>query len=84
MPLRLTDKRCGQPTAAVLDSRTVQSTPQSGGGVGCDGHKRCQGSKLHVAVGTVCQLLTLLVTLTCEQNRAQAEALAAQVQQAQA
>jgi transposase len=78
--LRLTAKRRGQPSAAILDSRTLQSTPESGGRAGYDGHKRRKGSKVHLAVDTLGHLLALLVTPANEQDRAQVEALAAQVQ----
>ncbi len=78
--LRLTAKRRAQPTAAILDSRTLQSTPESGGRAGYDGHKRRKGSKVHLAVDTLGHLLALLVTPANEQDRAQVEALAAQVQ----
>jgi transposase len=79
--VRLTAKRRGQPTAAILDSRTLQSTPESGGRAGYDGAKRRKGSKVHLAVDTLGDLLTLLVTPANEQDRAQVEALAAQVQE---
>jgi transposase len=78
--VRLTAKRRGQPTAANLDSRTLPSTPESGGRAGYDGAKRRKGSKVHLAVDTLGDLLTLLVTPANEQDRAQVEALAAQVQ----
>jgi transposase len=78
--LRLTAKRRGQPTAAILDSRTLQSPPESGSRAGYDGHKRRKGSKVHLAVDTLGHLLALLVTPANEQDRAQVEALAAQVQ----
>lgn len=35
--------RKGQPTAAVIDSRTLQSTPENGARAGYDGAKRLQG-----------------------------------------
>jgi transposase len=79
--LRLTAKRRGQPSAAILDSRTLQSTPESGGRAGYDGHKRRKGSKVHLAVDTLGHLLALLVTPANQQDRAQVEALAAQVQE---
>ena len=41
--------RKGQPTAICIDSRTLQSTPQSGGRAGYDGAKRRKGSKVHIA-----------------------------------
>jgi transposase len=82
MLLREAAERMPQPRAAVLDSRTVQSTPESGAGAGYDGHKRKRGRKVHAAVDTLGHLLALVVTPANEQDRAQVEALAGQVQAA--
>jgi transposase len=79
--LRVAAGRSGQPSAAILDSRTLQSTPESGSRAGYDGHKRKKGSKVHLAVDTLGNLLTLLVTPANEQDWAQVDALAAQVQE---
>src|SRR5262245_61390718 len=38
--LRLAQGRREQPSAAILDSRTLQSSPESGARAGYDGHKR--------------------------------------------
>jgi transposase len=81
MLMREIDGRGQQPTAAILDSRTLQSTPESGGRAGYDGHKRRKGSKVHMAVDTLGQLLTLLVTPANEQDRAQVGELAKQIQE---
>ncbi len=70
-----------QPSAMVLDSRTLQSTPESGARAGYDGAKRRKGSKVHAAVDTLGHLLALHVTAANEQDRAQVERLAEQVQQ---
>ena len=70
-----------QPSAMVLDSRTLQSTPESGARGGYDGAKRRKGSKVHAAVDTLGHLLALHVTAANEQDRAQVEELAKQVQQ---
>jgi transposase len=70
------------PTAVVLDSRTLQSTPESGGRAGYDGYKRRKGSKVHAAVDTLGHLLALRVTAADTQDRAQAGALAQAVQTA--
>ena len=78
--LRLVDGRAPQPTAVVLDGRTLQSTPESGHRAGYDGHKKKRGSKTHVAVDTLGHLLALVVTPASDQERAQVEALARQVQ----
>jgi transposase len=79
--LRLAEGRAAAPTAAILDSRTLRSTPESGGRAGYDGAKRQKGSKLHVAVDTLGHLLALHVTPAGEQDRAQVGRLAAAVQE---
>jgi len=79
--LRLTAGRNAQPSAAILDSRTLQSSPESGPRAGYDGAKRKRGSKVHIAVDTLGHLLALLVTPADEQDRAQVEQLAAHVQE---
>ena len=68
-----------QPSAAIFDGRTLQSTPESGARAGYDGHKRRKGSKVHLAVDTLGHLLALTVTPANEQERAQ---VAEQVQAA--
>jgi transposase len=70
-----------QPSAAIFDARTLQSSPESGGRAGYDGHKKKKGSKVHLAVDTLGQLLAAMVTPANEQERAQVEALAAKVQE---
>jgi transposase len=82
MLMREINERAPQPRAAILDSRTLQSTPESGGRAGYDGHKRRKGSKVHLAVDTLGQLLAVLVTPANEQDRAQVAALAEQIQEA--
>jgi transposase len=82
MLIREIEGRMPQPRAAILDSRTLQSTPESGGRAGYDGHKRRKGSKVHLAVDTLGQLLAVVVTPANEQDRAQVAALAAQIQEA--
>ena len=79
--VRLTQEREKEPSAAVMDGRTLQSTPESGHRAGFDGHKRKRGSKVHAAVDTLGLLLALVVTPANEQERAQVEELAAQVQE---
>jgi transposase len=73
--------RKAQPTAMILDSRTLQSTPESGARAGYDGAKRRKGSKVHAAVDTLGHLLALHVTSANEQDRAQVGVLAEAVQQ---
>jgi transposase len=82
MLLRLSGGRASEPTAAILDSRTLRSTPESGSRGGYDGAKRKKGSKVHVAVDTLGHLLALHVTPADEQARAQVEELAEAVQEA--
>ena len=78
--LRLIEGRDAQPTAAIFDSGTLQSSPESGPRAGYDGAKRRKGSKVHLAVDTLGHLLALHVTAASEQDRAQVEQLAQQVQ----
>jgi len=82
MLMREIEGRSPQPRAAILDSRTLQSSPESGGRAGYDGHKRRKGSKVHLAVDTLGQLLAVMVTPANEQDRAQVDALAEQIQEA--
>ncbi len=79
--LRSAQGRQRKPTAAIFDSRTLQSTPESGGRAGYDGAKRKKGSKVHLAVDTLGHLLALHVTAANEQDRIQVAQLAQQVQQ---
>src|SRR5438270_7428818 len=60
--LRMAAGRAPDPSAAVLDSRTLRSSPESGERAGYDGAKRKKGSKLHMAVDTLGHLLALHVT----------------------
>jgi len=80
--LRLAAGRNEEPSAAVFDSRTLRSTPESGGRAGWDGHKRTRGSKLHLAVDTLRYLLALHVTPANENDRAAVAELAEAVQDA--
>jgi transposase len=73
--------RKSAPSAAILDSRTLQSTPESGNRAGYDGAKRKKGSKVHIAVDTLGHLLAAQVTPADEQDRAQVGALCQQVQE---
>ena len=74
-------KRKATPSAVILDSRTLQSTPESGHRAGYDGAKRKKGSKIHVAVDTLGHLLALHVTPADEQDRAQVKQVARDVQE---
>jgi len=78
--LRLVQDRKADPSAVIVDSRTLQSTPESGARAGFDGHKKRKGSKVHLAVDTLGHLLALRVTPANEQDRAQIAELARLVQ----
>lgn len=80
--VREIEGRNPQPSAAIFDGRTLQSTPESGARAGYDGHKRRKWSKMHLAVDTLGQLLAAIVTPANEQERAQVDELAAKVQKA--
>jgi transposase len=79
--LRVAQRRKEQPSAAIFDGRTLQSTPESGARAGYDGHKRKKGTKIHLAVDTLGNLLTLLATPANAQERAQVVELAEAVQE---
>ncbi len=78
--LRLLADRDAEPTAVILDGRTVQSTPESGARGGDDGDKRRKGCKVHIAVDTLGHLLALKITAANEQERAQVGDLAREIQ----
>ena len=78
--LRMASGRPGDPTAAIIDSRTLQSTPESGARAGYDGAKRRRGSKVHMAVDTLGHLLALHVTPANVGDREEVGRLAAAVQ----
>lgn len=80
--LRFAVGRNPEPTAAVFDSRTIRSTPESGSRAGYDGHKKTKGSKVHVAVDTLGHLPALHVTPADVQDRDRVAALAEAVQEA--
>src|SRR5215212_6967668 len=70
-----------KPSAAILDSRTLRSTPESGKRAGYDGAKRKKGTKVHVAVDTLGHLLALHLTPANEQDREQIGELAQAIQE---
>jgi transposase len=80
--IRLGEGKSVAPTAAIFDSRTLQGSVENGARGGYDGHKRKQGTKLHLAVETLGEFLALVVTPADDQDRAQVEELAAAVQDA--
>src|SRR6476661_2073829 len=55
--VRVLSDRQPDPSAVIFDARTLQSTPESGGRAGYDGHKKRNGSKIHAAVDTLGHLL---------------------------
>ena len=80
--LRLSEGRASEPTAAILDSRTLRSTPESGHRGGYDGHKGKKGSKVHAAVDTLGHLLALRVSPANEDDRKEVGKLSEEIQQA--
>jgi len=80
--LRLLAQKSVEPSAVILDGRTLQSTRESGARAGYDGYKRRKGSKVHAAVDTLGHLLALKVTPANEQERAQVADLVKEVQEA--
>ncbi|SBV53108.1 transposase [Xanthomonas bromi] len=78
--LRIAQGKQGQASAVILDGRTLQFTCESGPRAGCDGDKRKQGSKVHMAVDTLGHLLAVQITPATEQKRAQVRSLAQEVQ----
>ena len=80
--LRLSKDRSSEPTAAILDSRTLRSTPESGHRGGYDGHKGKKGLKVHAAVDTLGDLLALRVSPANEDDRKEVEKLSEEIQEA--
>jgi transposase len=80
--LRKAEGRSEDPSAVVLDSRTLRSSPESGARAGYDGHKKTKGSKVHVAVDTLGHLLAARVTPADQQDRDQVADLTDAVQEA--
>ncbi len=79
--LRVASGKHEQPSAAIIDGRTMRSTPASGHRAGYDGAKRTKGSKVHLAVDTLGYLLSLKVTAANEQERDQVGELAEDIQE---
>jgi transposase len=80
--LRQAAGRNPDPSAAIFDSRTLRSSPESGARAGFDVHKKTRGSKLHLAVDTLGNLLAALCTPANAQDRDQVAALTDAVQEA--
>lgn len=79
---RTTVGRDPQPTAAIFDSRTLRSTPESGARAGYDGYKKTNGSKIHLSTDTAGNPLALEASPADEQDRAHTGALADKTQSA--
>ena len=80
--LRASVGKNAPPTTAIYDGQTLQGTIESGNRAGYDGHKKKNGSKIHIAVDSLGYLLGLVVTPANEQERAQVAELSRQVQEA--
>jgi len=79
--VRVAAGRKPQPRTAIVDSRTLRSTVESGQRAAVDGHKRLRGSKVHAVVDSMGTLLALAVTPAHEAERGQVGTLAQQVQE---
>lgn len=77
--LRLAQGRQPQPSAAIFDSRTLQSSPESGERAAYDGAKWRKGRKTRMAVDNLGYFLALHVTAADEQDHAQVAHLAQQI-----
>jgi len=80
--LRLSAGRASDPSATILDSRTLRSTPESGHRGGYDGHKGKKGTKVHAAVDTLGHLLALRVSPANENDREEVKELSEEIQRA--
>ena len=78
--LRMAAEREPEPSAVILDSRTLRSSPESGARAGYDGAKRKRGAKVHLAVDTPGHVVALHVTPASTDDRAEVGRLAAEVQ----
>lgn len=65
---RTRQRRAGDPTAAVLDSQSVKTSPQ-GGPKGYDAGKKVKGRKRNLVTDTLGLLLAVLVTPASTQDR---------------
>ncbi len=62
------EQRAGEPTAAVLDSQSVKTSPQ-GGPKGFDAGKKVKGRKRHILVDTLGLLLVVAIQPASVQDR---------------
>jgi transposase len=65
---RSRERRAPDPTAAILDSQSVKTSPQ-GGPKGYDAGKKVKGRKRHLVTDTLGLLLAVLVTTADTQDR---------------
>jgi transposase len=77
---RTTVGREPQPTAAIFDSRTLRSSPESGARAGYDGHKKTNGSKVHLSTDTIGNPLAVVVSTADTQDRAEVDELSEKTQ----
>lgn len=82
LAVRVLHQKNPTPTAAIYDSRTLSSTPESGARAGFNGHKKIKGSKVHIAVDTLGDLLALKVSPANADDRTQVKALSEELQEA--
>lgn len=80
--IRLGEGKHEQPTAAIIDSRTLHGSIENGDRGGYDGHKRKKGTKLHLAVDTLGEFLALVVTPSDASDREQVAQVAEAIQNA--
>jgi transposase len=78
--LRLAHGKEEDPSACILDSRTLQSTPESGARAGYDAAKRRKGTKVHTAVDTLGYPLAVEASPANEQDRDHVAPLTEKVQ----
>ena len=73
---RTREHRAPEPTAAVLDSQSVKTSPQ-GGEKGFDAGKKVKGRKRHLVTDTLGLLLAVLITAASVQDRDAADSAVA-------
>ncbi len=78
--LRMAAGHDADPTAAIIDSRTLRSMPGNGPRAGHDCDKRNRGSKRHISVDTFGHLLALRVAPADVDDRAEVGRLAEAIQ----
>lgn len=78
--LRSAAERKAKPSAAIIHSGTLRSTPEGVERAEYDGAKRKKGSKIHMAVDMLGHLLTLHVTSARANDRGELDRLARTVQ----